>query len=350
MIRLIIQPFSLFLYILFYFVVSPLLGPPFTHLMVPDDSIYLGTSNGSEVPFILCRAMQTLKSNYNSTCNNTKGPVVINTMGWMTGLGLELIITALQVFKPSHVLAFMAPENNEDIIRKCLMSNSFGSNGALSAEEADRVQIRYMGNPVGDGPRGKHSPADQRHLAYWSYFFGLMSSSFQIDRFDFTRQLSSLRPAVVPLSNVQLVSTSREFDLFHLIRGNSNRIKSLESYLLMRIVGIAQDEKFEKGNRWVNFGKASLVAEMTCSGVGLIRSIVRISESRVHLHIMTPLPISILSNTNTLILGSLQLPLPLLSADSLSLRSESPGFSTQTVGTDVNGSSARKTRHNMRRK
>lgn len=329
-----------------------MMGPPFTHLMIPDESFYLGTSNGSEVPFIYCKAIQNLK--FNQSDKNI--PIVINTMGWMTGLGLEFIINALQVFKPSHVLAFMAPENNEDTIRKCLISNSFGSNVALNPEEADKVYVRYMGNPVGDGPRGKHSPSDQRNLAYWSYFFGNFneSSFFVIDRFDFS-QLSSLRPVVVPLSNVQLVSTSREFDLFDLIRtrDNSDRFKLLESWLLMRVVGFAVDEKFEKIGRWINLipnGKVSRVAEMKCPGVGLVRSIIRVSETRVHLHLLTPLPISILSKVNTLILGSLQLPLPLLSADTLSLQSESPGFSTQIVGTDVNGSGARKTRHNMRRK
>lgn len=330
------------------------MGPPFTHLTVPDDAIYLGTSNGSEVPFIYCRAMQTIQSNL----NKTSVPVIINTMGWMTGLGLELITRALQVFKPSHVISFMAPENNEDIIRKCLTSPSFGINEPVfTSEEAENIYVRYMDNPVGEGPRGKHSPADQRNLAYWAYFFGNMpddSVTGRIDKFNFSTELSALRPVVVPLANLQLACTSREIDLFDLVRSRAEteRFELLESWLLMRLVGISKDDKFiaKHSINLLPNSKVSRIADMKSFGIGLVRSIARISESRVHLHLLTPLPLSVLSECNTLILGSLQLPLPMLSADSLSLQSEAPGFSTQIVGTDVNGAGARKTRHNMRRK
>lgn len=328
-----------------------LLGPPFSHLQVPDDGIYLASSNGSEMPLLYCRAIKSIASKMSA---DPERPVVINTMGWMTGLGLELIQCALQAFKPSHVLAFMAPES-DDLIRKCLMTNSFGTRGALSEEEATGVQIRYMGNPVGEGPRSKHSPADQRSLAYWAYFFGTINPCGLIDKYNF-KQLSAVRPVVVPLSHVQLACTSREIDLFDLVktRDGCDQVRLLESWLLMRVVGIARDDQFNgAGSRWVNLlsnGKVGRVGEMPCVGLGLIRAVARVSETRVHLHIITPLPLHTLSTTNTLILGSQHLPLPLLSADQMSMRGEGAGVSTQIVGTDVNGSSARKTRHNMRRR
>ena len=316
---------------------------------MPDDAIYLASSNGSELPLIYCRALQSLKR----TMKNDK-TVVINTMGWMTGLGLELIQYALQVFKPSHVVAFMAPEN-EDTIRKCLMTNSFGLEGALSAEEAEKVHVRYMGNPVGDGPRGKHSPADQRNLAYWAYFFGNINTAGKIEKFDF-KQLSELRPVVVPLSHVQLACTSREIDLFDLVkvRDGCDRVRLLESWLLMRVVGLVKDDKFEgKQGRWVNVlsnGKVARVADMSAVGIGLVRSVVRVNDQKIHLHVLSPLPLAIISKTNTLVLGSQQLPVPILASDLRSMQAEAAGFSTQMVGTDVNGAGARKTRHNMRRK
>lgn len=335
-----------------------LLGPPFSHLKVPDDGIYLASSNGSEMPLLYCRAIHAMAKNLNDSMR----PVVINTMGWMTGLGLEFIQFALQTFKPSHVFAFMAPES-QDLIKKCLTGTSTstglglgGMVSALSEVEADSVNIRYMGNPVGEGARGKYSPADQRNLAYWSYFFGKISpTSGSMEKYNFT-QLSSLKPVVVPLSHVQLACTSREINLFDLIKSREgcDHVRLLESWLLMRVVGLARDDKFEKiPGRWVNLvsnGKIGKIVGMPSVGLGLVRSIVRISDSRIHLHILTPLPLNILSTTNTLILGSQQLPLPMISSDSSSLQAESPGFSTQMVGTDVNGSSARKTRHNMRRR
>lgn len=347
----------MYLFVLVYFL-DALLGPPFTHLAVPDDSVYLASSSPVDAPFLYCKAMETLKNNKNknvSAAAAVAGPIVINTMGWMTGLGLDLIQYALQVFKPSHVIAFMTPEN-EDTIRKCLRTNPLGSTSGLSVEEAEKIYVKYMGNPTYDSPRGKHSPADQRNLAYWSYFFGNYhhSSNQTIKSFNFNRQLSEIRPLVVPLSYVQLANTSGEIDLFELLsmRSRCDQMRMLESWMLMRLVGLARDDNFRntKG-RWVNLlRKVRRVAEIPCIGLGLIRSIVRCSDGRIHLHVITPLPLSKLSLTNTLILGNQQLPIPLLSGDSGSMKAEGPGFSTQIVGTDATGAGARKTRHNMRRK
>ena len=298
--------------------------------------------------------MKTLKSNIPTDSSNV--PVVINTMGWMTGLGLELINYALQVFKPSHVLAFMSPvENNEDTILKCLMTNSFGLDGALNREAAEKVFVKYMGNPTADFARAKYNPADQRNLSFWSYFFGSFSNgSSIINDFKFLKNISGIRPVIVPLSNVQLACTSREIHLVNLLRSGSTSAlpKLLESWMLLRVVGLARDEKFSPDpTKRVNLlSKSSRIAEMKCSGVGLIRSVVSVNSNRIHLHLITPLPLSHLAPVNTLIFGSQQVPLPILSGDSMSVRAEAPGYSTQMVGTDVNGASSRKTRHNMRRK
>ena len=144
--------------------------------------------------------MKTLKST--SPTDSSNVPVVINTMGWMTGLGLELINYALQVFKPSHVLAFMSPvENNEDTILKCLMTNSFELDGALNREAAEKVFVKYMGNPTADFARAKYNPADQRNLSFWSYFFGSFSNgSSIINDFKFLKNISGIRPVIVPKS------------------------------------------------------------------------------------------------------------------------------------------------------
>jgi hypothetical protein len=318
---------------------------------------------------------------------DTAVPVVINTMGWMTGLGLEFIQFALQLFKPTHVTAFMAPEDTEsdlDPIRKCLITkcslmNQTKGVSPFTDDEASTVNIRYMGSPVIDGPRVKHTPSDLRNLAFWAYFFGssnneeggvntnneittnstIKTSSWSISKFNFESPcLSVLKPVVVPLSAIQLACTSREINLFDLIsepRPKNDQLKLLESWMLLRLVGLSHDPTFDwrKRQRWVNLlSKTSRIVDMPCMGVGLIRSIVRVNPSTIHLHIITPLPLSLISgfNANTLVFGSQQVPHQLYAADALSVQKESPGFSTQTIlSSDVNGSGARKPRHNMRR-
>jgi len=328
-------------------------------LSVPDDAIYLASSNGSESPFLYCQALQTLKS----VCIDESKPIVINTMGWMTGLGLEFIIFALQLFRPTHIVAFMSPESDgeSDLVRKCLLSKStLIESNCFTDDEITSINARYMGNPVSEGPRVKHTPSDLRNLAFWAYFFG--HSSMNISRFNFDNSLSSLRPLVVPLSQVQLACTSREVNLFDLLqpRAISEQIRLLESWMMLRLVGLASDSGFKQrattiaASRWVNLlGKTGKITRMPCKGVGIIRSIVRVDgSSKIHLHILTSLPLELIvsEGINTLIFGSQQVPHQLYSADTLSVQAESPGFSTQSVlGAEVNGAGARKTRHNMRR-
>ena len=231
-------------YLIFCSILDALLGPPFTHLQIPDDSIYLASSNGSDAPFLYTRAVETL----NETLTLTTKPYRscdYQYDGMMTGLGLELIQYALQVFKPSHVLAFMAPEG-EDTIRKCLTTNSFGLSGALTPEEAENIYVRYMGNPTNDSPRGKHSPADQRNFAYWAYFF--WSNSRRTEAVHFVQFQS---PSIGNETNgsalvvrKQLASTCREIDGLNCsgLVQESEQMNLLESWLLMRLVGLPGDE------------------------------------------------------------------------------------------------------------
>lgn len=348
-----------------------LVGPPFTHLSLCDDSVYLASSSPADIPKLYCKAIQTLKTNLTA-----EGPVVINMMGWMTGLGMDFVQFAMQIFSPTHIVAFTEVESDGvDVFRKASSSPcsfDFGTNRILSMEDADSLRIFYMSNPTGEGPRNRFSPSDLRNLSYWSYFFGEFNSkSLQIDRFApnipssipaLQPYLSSLKPHAVPLRILQLATSDREINLRELI----SKPKALKSLLLMRLVGLAVDSSFSPRNELnvLSSKKMDSIGSMRCFGVGMIRSIVTVESTgriysttsksfnpvtkpAIHLHIITPLPLEILKKVNTLILGSQAIPMQLLTGDQPTLQVEGAFYSTQS---DVVGSSVRKPRHNMRRK
>ncbi|XP_063173766.1 polynucleotide 5'-hydroxyl-kinase NOL9 [Candoia aspera] len=99
-------------------VTEPLLGPPFTHQRPPRKMAYYGD--------ISCehdteRYLDTLKYVFGAYERDV--PLVINTMGWVKGAGLLLLIDVIRLLSPSHVVQINAedfkdlPQLSADYIR-----------------------------------------------------------------------------------------------------------------------------------------------------------------------------------------------------------------------------------------
>ncbi|XP_060115306.1 polynucleotide 5'-hydroxyl-kinase NOL9 [Heteronotia binoei] len=90
-------------------VTEPFLGPPFTHPRTPHKMAYFGdTSCEQETE----RYLDTLK--YVFSAYERDVPLVINTMGWVKGAGLLLLIDIIRLFSPTHVIQISA-ENFKDM-------------------------------------------------------------------------------------------------------------------------------------------------------------------------------------------------------------------------------------------
>ncbi len=331
-----------------------LFGPPFTHLSIPDDSVFLACSSPAEMPGLYCEAVSELSKRMQGSGR----PVVINTMGWMTGLGFEFLQFAAKCFRPTHIFCFSEPEFSEDdndSIRKALTCPSGIRNISVQAfteAELASVRVSYLPTNLGDLPKAKFHPSDWRNLAYWCYFFGRFNAQLSIDTFSFS-SLSQLKPVAVPLKKLQLASSDREIDLFELIgKGKMARLKSL---LLMRPIGLVVDREFIP-TRPLNLlpgGQCKRIASMQAHGVGIVRSVHAMRREggvyEIILEIITPLPFEVVKQANTLLLGSLILPTQLLQNDQASVQVEAPFFSIQNYSESV-GSAVRSNRPNVLRR
>nr|XP_056721091.1 polynucleotide 5'-hydroxyl-kinase NOL9 [Euleptes europaea] len=84
-------------------VTEPFLGPPFTHLRTARKMVYFGeTSCEQETE----RYLDTLK--YVFSAYERDVPLVINTMGWVKGAGLLLLIDIVRLLSPSHIVQISA--------------------------------------------------------------------------------------------------------------------------------------------------------------------------------------------------------------------------------------------------
>ena len=90
---------------------GPLLGPPFTHLLRPYRSFFLGKESVSD-PLLFVDCIRQLSDIYEAELSmgqpsmSRTMPLVINTAGWISGYGLATLQAALQLLRPSDVVHF----------------------------------------------------------------------------------------------------------------------------------------------------------------------------------------------------------------------------------------------------
>ncbi|XP_062363573.1 polynucleotide 5'-hydroxyl-kinase NOL9 [Cinclus cinclus] len=80
-------------------VTEPILGPPFTHQQMPRKMVYYGQTSCEQDTE---RYLDVVK--YVFSCYKKEVPLVINTMGWVKGEGLLLLIDIIRLLSPSHIV------------------------------------------------------------------------------------------------------------------------------------------------------------------------------------------------------------------------------------------------------
>ncbi|XP_074831888.1 polynucleotide 5'-hydroxyl-kinase NOL9 isoform X3 [Carettochelys insculpta] len=78
---------------------EPCLGPPFTHQRMPHKMVYYGEASCDQDTE---RYIDTVKYVFNSYKKEV--PLIINTMGWVKGVGLLLLTDIIRLLAPSHIV------------------------------------------------------------------------------------------------------------------------------------------------------------------------------------------------------------------------------------------------------
>lgn len=186
-------------------------GPSFTHLSLPVASHFLGSTSPASDPSAYLAAINALLTTYSeieypllddqpaTSAKNGKIrdriPLVVNTQGWIKGLGADLLEKIKAASRPTHLFRFEAPveEGRE------------GWNEEPHPADGDSESTVYRLDVAESSPLdSKWSPADLRTLGFISYFHSRFSTSTDRmsstptntfpDRWDFSQALVERTP------------------------------------------------------------------------------------------------------------------------------------------------------------
>ncbi|KAI6039237.1 hypothetical protein EDC04DRAFT_2686819 [Pisolithus marmoratus] len=332
-------------------------GPPFTHPSLPYRAHYIGSSTPRANPSYYLSAIQSLLETYRleihtpalpdtSTSNDGRIedviPLVVNTMGWTKGLGADLNARIEELVEPSHVFEMEGSEEwgwptrstelAEDTFPLCGCAKSI-VRIRLEAIQAEATNMHVF------------SAADHRNINMLSYFhatFPPLTAEHQpstsipfvapspaslrqvtAESWDVTLPLCARYPFEVRCKNA--------FDRIYLEGpGYQDVVPSeLPSVVNCAVVGLiacdasekeAEVESMDQDVSALPYSPGQPLphpSTTNCLGLALIRGVFSSTDPSLtpshspltHLHILTPLPPSILGYARVLIKGELELPI-----------------------------------------
>lgn len=249
----------------------PLLGPSFTHMNItPYRCEFLASLSPSDCPKkYLHLAHRLIKIIHTEVSSHI--PIIVNTMGWITGLGLEFIQALLGMIKPTHVISLVDLKQSCDFLLSEETHQFINTIRNLidNPKRSSLTGYRYLHHhkpeiiPIPSRSYFSHaqhtrfySPKDLRFLCYSAYFTSLSSESIQI-----YHPIDMIVPYEFPFSRFPYVHSSQETIL----------LEYNCSIIALYIV----HEKTE-----------TRILEKECVGLGFIRAI---DISNSSFHIITPI-------------------------------------------------------------
>ncbi|KAK4685213.1 polynucleotide 5'-hydroxyl-kinase GRC3/NOL9, partial [Tremellales sp. Uapishka_1] len=272
---------------------APVLGPSFTHSRVPLRAHYLGSYTAQTCPDEYIDAIRHLVSHYryeiqySSTPSSAEDgriqeivPLIVNTPGWVKGLGEDLLRAIEGIAEPTHIFAFAEPEPTT-------IPQDGGWTSSPTFHQPDlppmyptstSPPIIYTLEQAPVSPlQARYTPADLRILSTISYFHSDLAASW-----DFSRPLLAFPPWQVSLgttlNRVILVGEG----------GDGVLPQDLPLALNGSVVALLEhlEEESPKGDMYQQGATYPVLDETNFLGLALIRGI---NGSEIHLS--TPLPL-----------------------------------------------------------
>lgn len=143
-------------------------------------------------------------------------------MGWVTGLGLQLLQAVLQTFRPTYIVSFDGVGRGRDAphggcvpeyVEQAMFSPCPIFSGIQFSPLSDeQLSLQVTISPVSGGPgtggvdEGSLSPRERRDLM-WSAYFRRTFEAPGLMRYDFTRSMSLFKPFRVSWDQIVVALT-----------------------------------------------------------------------------------------------------------------------------------------------
>ncbi|XP_072282034.1 polynucleotide 5'-hydroxyl-kinase NOL9 [Pyxicephalus adspersus] len=292
-------------------ITKPVLGPPYTHQRDAQKMVYFGEPSCEQE---IERFLESVK--YVITCYKREQPLIVNTMGWVKGFGLLLLIDLIHLLSPRYVVQMVAegdermepltPEyikNTAGFMTKAWSGAKYKSKGMDSSDEE------------GDSSNDVHAKASLGHelLLAESSFSGaggtetvrchgwilrdlaMLGYIGRLQQYDVEQiiPLHSLVPYEVPFNAVALRIIHSEVAPSHIMYSANASWVGLCHIL---------DDVSSQDSGPVILTQTPIC---DCLGFGVIRGI---NMMKKVYHILTPLSPEALRSVNCLLIGNISIP------------------------------------------
>ncbi|TKY50455.1 Polynucleotide 5'-hydroxyl-kinase NOL9 [Spatholobus suberectus] len=204
-------------------------------------------------------------------------PLIVNTPGWVKGVGYDVLVDMLKYISPTHVVKISISSENKN-----LPAGEFW----LDGEHDESINLIEINSARQDSlnrsvlvQKDARLLRDFRIMAYFRQCFSSDSDISTIK--ELAHALASHCPYEVPIASIK-------------IRHLHCEVPSSEIFFSLNatIVGLAVDSKGPENLPW-------------CLGLGIVRSIDTVKGV---LYVITPVPHSSLEKVNLLLQGYIQIP------------------------------------------
>lgn len=284
----------------------PIFGPPFTHPTLPHQAHYVGADNPRSSPSHYLRAIQALVETYRLDIQYATSfvgveddseddrigdiiPLVVNTMGWTKGLGIDLTRRIEELVQPTDSFTFDSSPPDDDGV------------------EPHGPRVHTL-EPI--TPPTRFTAADHRALSLLSYFHAVFPNP---------AHLAPLQQATASAWDTRLplcaqppyeLTTRLALDRIVLAGAGAEDVARTElvrvlAGALVALVSDAAPSRSDDEELYTPGAQAPDPASSSCLGLALVRGV---SSDGSKLQLLTPVPPEVLVDARVLVMGELRLP------------------------------------------
>ncbi|KAH7343973.1 hypothetical protein B0J17DRAFT_714121 [Rhizoctonia solani] len=302
---------------------TPIFGPPFTHPSRPRYAHFIGSTSPKTSPSHYLAALSDLAQRYQMEVkysgsfsddtsddeelvkNSESVPLVINTQGWVKGMGADLLRSIEESFTPTHVVEFQSPHIPPSLETFHGRPTVFLEESRLNTSNTRTRSMKLL-PIVSSSHSTRFSGAELRSLALASYFYGRLdhknndsNSDNWITYWDTSLSLRGTAPIAIDihstLESIAIVAPA----------GDDVVPADLPRAIVCGVVGLVAPESptTPPETPYIQGALPPPPQNSRCVGLGFVRG-----ASATHLHLITPVSTSQLRLCRILILGELTMP------------------------------------------
>ena len=278
---------------------TPIFAPPFLHLSKPERAFFFGEVSPKDRPSTYVQLIHILYEYYNRYCQEM--PLIVNTCGWVKGMGVRILLDIIRIVQPSHVIQINSESqpiknlpllNEEFLLSEEGWSHRVDENSSLPSPQI--YQLVAFENTV-EMTKGPGLVASElRSLSFLSYFGSPQSDSSNLSIPEYILKYCTVYS--ISLANLHLCSVCDDIcpgDILHSVIGS--------------VVGLVKkDEELSGCIDLKNTDGLPLhrIQYGECVGLGIVRNVDAVKQL---LYIITPESLEVLKTVQVLVKGRLEI-------------------------------------------